>query len=94
MNLPLSFNEQITQKKIFVEEHIPPKSEIILHLLKICNRAIEVTESVLLFPNIERIAISHSGRYVTPMVTYFKRFAIAAVTAISCLHEFVKKGLV
>ena len=40
------------------------------------------------------MAISPSGRYVTPMVTYFKWFAMAAVTAFSCLHEFVKKGLV
>ena len=38
--------------------------------------------------------ISPSGRYVTPMVTYFKWFAMAAVTAFSCLPEFVKKGLV
>jgi len=28
------------------------------------------------------------------MVTYFKWFAIAAVTAFSCLPEFLKKGLV
>ena len=40
------------------------------------------------------MAISASGRYVTPMVTYFKKFAIAAVIAFSCLPEFVKKGLV
>jgi len=40
------------------------------------------------------MAISPSGRYVTPMVTYFKWFAMAAVTAFSCLPEFVKRGLV
>ena len=40
------------------------------------------------------MAISPSGRYVTPMVAYFKWFAIAEVTAFSCLPEFVKKGLV
>ena len=40
------------------------------------------------------MAISPGGRYVTPMVTYFKWFALAAVTASSCLPEFVKKGLV
>ena len=40
------------------------------------------------------MAISPSGRYVTPTVTYFKWFAIAAVTAFSWLPEFVKKGLV
>ena len=39
------------------------------------------------------MAISPSGRYVTKMVIYFKWFAIAAVTAFSCLPEFVKKGL-
>ena len=100
INLPLSLDEQITQKKIFLEEHIPSKSKIvlighsigayiILHLLKNCSRATDVTKSILLFPTIERMAISPSGRYVTPMVTYFKWFAIAAVTAFSCLPEFV-----
>ena len=101
INLPLSL-EQITHKQIFLEEHIPSKSKIILighsigayiilHLLKNCSRATDVTKSILLFPTIERMAISPSGRYVTPMVTYFKWFAIAAVTAFSCLPEFVKK---
>ena len=105
INLPLSLDEQITHKKIFLEEHIPSKSKIILighsigayiilHLLKNCSRATNVTKSILLFPTIERMAISPSGRYVTPMVTCFKWFAIAAVTAFSCLPEFVKKGLV
>ena len=101
INLRLSL-EQITHKKIFLEEHIPSKSKIILighsigayiilHLLKNCSRATDVTKSILLFPTIERMAISPSGRYVTPMVTYFKWFAISAVTAFSCLPEFVKK---
>ena len=30
INLPLSLDEQITHKKIFLEEHVTPKSEIIL----------------------------------------------------------------
>ena len=69
---------------------------IILHLLKNCSRATAVTKSILLFPTIERMAImiSPSSRYVTPMVTYFKWFTIAAVTASPCLPEFVKNGLV
>ena len=102
INLPLSL-EQITHKKIFLEEHIPSKSKIILighsigayiilHLLKNGSRATNVTKSIL-FPTIERMAISPSSRYVTPMGTYFKRFAIAAVTSFSCLPEFVKIGL-
>ena len=102
---PLSLDEQITHTTIFLEEHIPSQPKIILighsigayiilHLLKTCNRATDVTKSILLFPTVERMAISPSGRYVTPMVTYFKWFAIAAVTAFSCLPEFVKKGLV
>lgn len=104
-SFPLSLDEQITHKKIFLEEHIPLKSKIILighsigayiilHLLKNCCRATDVTKGILLFPTIERMAISPSGRYVTPMVTYFKWFAIGAVTAFSFLPEFVKKGLV
>ena len=90
---------------MFLEEHIPPKSKmilighsigayIILHLLKNCHRAEDVTKCILLFPTIERMAISPSGRYVTPMVTYFKWCVIATVTVFSFLPEFVKKGLV
>ena len=56
INLPLSL-EQITHKQIFLEEHIPSKSKIILighsigayiilHLLKNCNRAANVTKSI------------------------------------------------
>lgn len=104
-SFPLSLDQQITHKKIFLEEHIPLKSKIILvghsigayiilQLLKNCDRATDVTRGILLFPTIERMAISPSGRYVTPMVTYFKWPAIAAVTAFSFLPEFVKKGLV
>ena len=99
INLPLSLDEQVIHKKIFLEENITPKSEIILtgyfigacilHILKSCKRATEETKSILLFPTIERMAISPSGRYVIPMVTYFKWFTIAAVTASSCLPEFV-----
>ena len=40
------------------------------------------------------MAISPSGRYVTPMVTYFKWFTISAVAAFSFLPAFVRKGLV
>ena len=100
IDLPLSL-EQITHKKIFLEEYIPSKSKIILighsigvHLLKNGSRATNVTKSILLFITIEKMAISPSGRYVTPMGTYFKWFATAAVTAFSCLPEFVKVGLV
>lgn len=102
---PLSLEEQIIHKKVFLEEHIPPKSKvilighsigayIILQLLKNCHRASDVTKGILLFPTIERMAISPSGRYVTPMVTYFKWLALSAVTAFSILPECVKKGLV
>jgi len=40
------------------------------------------------------MAISPCGRYITPTVTYFKWFAIAPVTASSCLPKFGKRGLV
>ena len=64
---------------------------IILHLLKNCHRAEDVTKCILLFPTIERMAISPSGRYVTPMVTYFKWCVIATVTVFSFLPEFQKR---
>ena len=102
---PLSLQEQITHKKIFLEEHIPPHSKIILighsigayvilNLLKNCHRVSDITKAILLFPTVERMAISPSGRYVTPMVTYFKWLGISAVAAFSILPKDVKKLLI
>ena len=104
-SFPLSLKEQITHKKKFLEEHIPPRSKIILighsigayiilNLLKTCNRASDITKAILLFPTIERMAVSPNGRYVTPMVTYFKWLAVSAVAVFSIFPNFFKQFLV
>ena len=67
---------------------------VILNILKKCNRTADVRKAILLFPTIERMAASPSGRYVTPMVTYFRWLAVGAAAAFSVLPEFVKRGLV
>ena len=104
-SLPLSLKEQIGHKNKFLEGHISTHSKIILighsigayvilNLLRTCQRASDITKAFLLFPTVERMAISPSGRYVTPMVTYFKWLAIASGAAFSILPAFVKEFLV
>ena len=104
-SLPLSLKEQIGHKNKFLEGHISTHSKIILighsigayvilNLLRTCQRASDITKAFLLFPTVERMAISPSGRYVTPMVTYFKWLAIASSAAFSILPAFVKEFLV
>lgn len=104
-SFPLGLKEQITHKKKFLEEHVPPHSKIllighsigayvVLNLLKTCHRASDVTKAILLFPTIERMAVSPSGRYVTPMVTYFKWLAVGSAAVFSILPKFVQQFLV
>lgn len=104
-SLPLSLKEQIGHKNKFLEGHISTHSKIILighsigayvilNLLRTCQRASDITKAFLLFPTVERMAISPSGRYVSPMVTYFKWLAIASSAAFSILPAFVKEFLV
>ena len=104
-SLPLSLKEQIAHKNKFLEGHISTHSRIILighsigayvilNLLRTCQRASDITKAFLLFPTVERMAISPSGRYVTPLVTYFKWLAIASSAAFSILPAFVKEFLV
>ena len=104
-SLPLSLKEQIGHKNKFLEGYISTHSKIILighsigayvilNLLRTCQRASDITKAFLLFPTVERMAISPSGRYVTPLVTYFKWLAIASSAAFSILPAFVKEFLV
>ena len=104
-SLPLSLKEQIAHKNKFLEDHISTHSRIILighsigayvilNLLKTCQRVSDITKAFLLFPTVERMAISPSGRYVTPFVTYFKWLAVASSAAFSILPAFVKEFLV
>ncbi|XP_074608459.1 lipid droplet-associated hydrolase-like isoform X2 [Acropora palmata] len=102
---PLTLNEQIVHKNEFLKSHIPPHSKIILighsigayiilNILKTCDRAADITKAILLFPTFERMAVSPSGRYVTPAVRYFKWFAVSAVAVFSVLPESVRRFLI
>ena len=104
-NFPLSLKEQIVHKKKFLEDHIPRHSKlilighsigayIILNLLKTCCRTSDITKAILLFPTIERMAVSPSGRYITPVVTHFKWLAVGTVAVFSILPAFFKQFLV
>lgn len=104
-SFPLTLKEQIAHKNEFLERHIPPHSRIllighsigayiILHILKTCCRASDITKAILLFPTIERMAVSPSGKYVTPMVKYFNWLTLSAVGVFSVIPVSVKQFLV
>lgn len=101
---PLSLKEQTLQKKIFLEDHIAPHSKIILighsigayvilNLLKDCQRLTDISKAILLFPTVERMAVSPNGRFVTPSL-YFRWTGIWAAAAFSLLPQSVKKWCV
>ena len=102
---PLGLEEQILQKNLFLEKHIAPHSKIILighsmgayvilNLLKDCERLSDISKAILLFPTVERMAISPNGRFVTPSVMYLRWIGILAAAAFSFLPQVVKKWCV
>lgn len=100
-----SLQEQIAHKKAFIEKYIPQNSKIILighsigayiilKLLKEKIRESDIVKSILLFPTIERMAVTPNGRYVTPLLNYFKWFAVSTVSLVSYLPQSITKSLV
>jgi xanthine dehydrogenase/oxidase len=100
-----SLNQQIAHKKVFLEQYIPKNTKIILighsigayiilKLLKDCERGNDIIKSILLFPTIERMAATPNGRFVTPLVNYFKWFAVSTVSVVSYFPQSFMKFLV
>ena len=102
---PLSLKEQVDHKLAFLEEFIPDNariilvghsigSYIILKMLRRSSRSEDILKAILLFPTIERMAVSPSGIYVTPMVNYFKWLVVFLAAVVSWLPDFAKNWLV
>jgi len=71
---------QINHKKFFINDFIPGSVRLVLighsigaymtlELLKLLPND-RITKAILLFPTIERMAISPNGKWTTPLVTY------------------------
>ncbi|EDO34015.1 predicted protein, partial [Nematostella vectensis] len=100
-----SLQEQIKHKQDYIENHIPPSMKIVLighsigayialKLLKESSRAADIVKLILLFPTIERMAATPNGRIITPIVNYFKWFAVSTVSVVSYLPTSFTRLLV
>lgn len=101
-----SLTEQIEHKVAFLEEYFPSDCQfilighsigayIILKLLEYYGeRKDKISKGILLFPTIERMAISPNGRFASPVSTYFAWPVVAMCWGLSFLPLFLKKWLV
>ena len=68
---------------------------IILKLFEFFDKEEDrITKGILLFPTIERMAVSPSGRLATPVSNYFSWPLIAAAWSLSWLPLTIKKLLI
>lgn len=95
---------QIEHKISFVENFVPKDYSLILvgHSIG-CYISMElmssvvgaqVSKSVLLFPTIERLALSPQGRWAKQLLNYFQPFAIALLFVLSYLSTRVQYKIV
>ncbi len=103
---PFNLTEQIDHKIAFLENYFPPccnfilighsiGAYMILNLLDYFGKKQQrITKGILLFPTIERMAISPSGRLATPVSNYFSWPLIAAAWSLSWLPLSFKKSLI
>ena len=100
-----TLKQQIEHKIAFLEEHISPRSKlvlighsigayIILQLLKNEHIRSHILKAILLFPTIERMASTPSGVIVTPFANYFKWPAVLATGLASLIPDTIKKSLI
>ena len=105
-NSPFTLTDQINHKIAFLENYFPPSctfvlighsigAYMILKLLEYFGKDQKrITQGLLLFPTIERMAISPSGRLATPISNYFSWPLVAAAWSLSWLPLSLKKWLI
>jgi hypothetical protein len=105
-NSPFTLTDQINHKIAFLENCFPPSctfvlighsigAYMILKLLEYFGKDQKrITQGLLLFPTIERMAISPSGRLATPVSNYFSWPLVAAAWSLSWLPLSLKKWLI
>ncbi|XP_057715329.1 lipid droplet-associated hydrolase isoform X2 [Corythoichthys intestinalis] len=97
-------NGQIEHKLAFLRKHVPKKTSLILvgHsigcyiILEIMRRDpnLKILKGVMLFPTIERMALTPQGKAITPVLCHLRYVAYLSIFLISLLPERVKSSLV
>ncbi|CAG5126813.1 unnamed protein product [Candidula unifasciata] len=95
---------QISHKVTFVKEHIPPYVSLILigHSIgcyMILNMLDQLTTSqvlhcFMLFPTIERMALSPSGQFMTPILRHLRWLVVMAASCFSILPTRYRLSLI
>lgn len=95
---------QISHKVTFIKEHIPPSVSLILighsigcyMILNMLDQltASQVLHCFLLFPTIERMAISPSGQFMTPILRHFRWLVVMVASFFSILPRGNRLSLI
>lgn len=93
-------NGQIEHKLSFLREHVPRETRLVLigHsigcyiILDMMKRdpGLKVLKSVLLFPTIERMAVTPQGKVMTPVLCHLRYAAYLPIFLLSLLPERLK----
>ncbi|CAH1772983.1 unnamed protein product [Owenia fusiformis] len=101
---PFTLEGQTQHKVAFIQEHIPKNLNLVLigHSIG-CQIIIEIMKrlpkwniikSYLLFPTIERMAVSPQGQYATPLLRYARWLAYPLTLAASYLPKSLQEGII
>ncbi|XP_013413468.1 lipid droplet-associated hydrolase-like [Lingula anatina] len=101
---PFNLEGQIQHKMDFLRNHVPKDVNIILigHsigcyiILQLVNRLpdLNIHRAIMLFPTIERMALSPQGRIATPFLRYFRWIARGAAYFLSFLPQNLQRKLI
>uniref|UniRef100_A0A672YEK8 Lipid droplet-associated hydrolase n=1 Tax=Sphaeramia orbicularis TaxID=375764 RepID=A0A672YEK8_9TELE len=97
-------NGQIEHKLAFLRKHVPRETSLVLvgHsigcyiILDMMKRdpELKVLKAVMLFPTIERMALSPQGRVMTPVLCHMRYVAYLPLFLLSLLPERLKSSLI
>ncbi|KAJ8289515.1 hypothetical protein GJAV_G00002200 [Gymnothorax javanicus] len=97
-------NGQVEHKLAFLREHVPRDAKLVLigHsigcyiILEMMKRdpELQVVKSLLLFPTIERMAVSPQGRVMTPVLCRLRYAAYIPIFLLTLLPERLKATMV
>ncbi|XP_028294410.1 lipid droplet-associated hydrolase [Gouania willdenowi] len=101
---PFGLNGQIQHKLVFIRKHVPRETSLVLvgHsigcyiILEIIKRdpELKVLKALMLFPTIERMALSPQGKLMTPLLCNFRFIAYLPLFLLSLLPEGLKARLI
>lgn len=93
-------NGQIEHKLVFIRQHVPQDTRLVLlgHsigcyiILDLMKRdpGLKVLKSVLLFPTIERMAVTPQGKVMTPVLCHLRYASYVPIFLLSLMPESLK----